>query len=197
VSLPNLNWLQVPDSTIDKLIGTLILNTYDEFKPEGNLRPILHASVASHLMYDRDVVRDYNATKLPGSPFVHTKLHQSFIDASIFDDRAIAGLPQNASDDLKAISTLNLWGEIIREKFYESNPDFQPLSNSSNSETVVKVMNQLGNTCSRIANENRELRQQMSLLNARVESLDQFIRECIPNIIVQSQITRKVIQEAQ
>ena len=187
MSLPNLNWLQVPDSTIDKLIGTLIVNTYDEFKPEGNLRPILRASVASLLMYDRDVVRDYNATKLPGSPFVHAKLRQSFIDASIFDDRALAGLPHNASDDLKAISTLNLWGEIIRKKFYESNPDFQPLSNSSNSETVIRVMNQLGNTCSSIANENRELRQQVSLLNARVESLDQFIRECIPNIIVQSQ----------
>jgi TolA-binding protein len=55
------------------------------------------------------------------------------------------------------------------------------------SETVAKVMNQLGNTCSRIANENRELRQQVSLLNARVESLNQFIRECIPNVIVQSQ----------
>jgi hypothetical protein len=77
---------------------------------------------------------------------VHTKLRQSFIDASIFDDCAIAGIPDNATDDLKAIAMLNLWGEITRENFYESNLDFQPLSNSSNSETVVKVLNQLGNT---------------------------------------------------
>ena len=138
-------------------------------------------------MLTPDVVRDYNAAKIPGSPFVHTKLHQSFIDASIFDDRAIAGHPYTASDDRKAIAMLNLWGEIIREKLYESNPNFQPLSNSSNSETVVKVLNRLGNTCTSSANENRDLRQQVSLLNARVESLDQFIRECIPKIIVQSQ----------
>jgi hypothetical protein len=49
-------------------------------------------------------------------------------------------------------------------------------------------MNQFGNTCTTLANENRELRQQVSLLNARVESLDQFIREWIPSII-QSQET--------
>jgi hypothetical protein len=180
--------LQVPDSTIDKLIETLILNTYDEFKPEGKLRQILLASVASLIMYDRYVVRDYNLAKVPGSPFVHTKLRQSFIDASIFDDRAISRLPGNASDDLKAITTLNFWGEIIREKFYETNPDFQPLSNNSNTATVIKVMNQFGNTCTTLANENRELRQQVSLLNAQVESLDQFIREWIPSII-QSQDT--------
>jgi hypothetical protein len=48
-------------------------------------------------------VRDYNLAKVPGSPFVHTKLRQSFIDASIFDDRAISRLPGNAGDDLKQL----------------------------------------------------------------------------------------------
>ena len=52
VSLPNLKWLEVPETTINKLIESLVANTINEFKPNGSLRQILRASIASLIMYD-------------------------------------------------------------------------------------------------------------------------------------------------
>lgn len=147
--------MKVEDSILDKLIGVLVVNSMDEFKPQGKLRPVLRACVASLIMYNRDVQLDYSKVepRLSGVPFIHSKLRQSFIDASVFDDRALVDLPPTASDDMKAVATLDYWGKIIRDKFYESNPDFQPLTDTSNSEKVVTALNKIGHTCAGMAKE--------------------------------------------
>ena len=170
VSLPNLKWLEVPETTIDKLIASLITNTVDEFQPNGSLRQILRASIASLIMYDRDVVSDFKRANKNGVQFVHARLRQSFINTSTFDDRATVNLPTDTTDDAKAIATLNYWGEILRSKFRESNHDFQPLDGASNIERVISVLNKIGGTCADVARENRELRHEVTALTARVES---------------------------
>jgi hypothetical protein len=78
VSLPNMRCLDVPDALIDKLISKLIINSMSEFGLNGHLRPILHACVASLIMYVRDVVRDFNKKNRDGTrtQFIHAKLCQ-------------------------------------------------------------------------------------------------------------------------
>jgi hypothetical protein len=142
----------------------------DEFKPNGSLRQILRACVASLIMYDRDVVCDFKRANKNGVQFVHAKLRQAFINTSTFDPRATTDLPPNATNDMKAIVTLNYWGEILRNKFRDSNQDFQPLSGTSNNETVISALNKISGVCADIARENRELRHEVNALTATVES---------------------------
>jgi hypothetical protein len=71
---------------------------------------------------------------------------------------------------MKAIATLNYWGEILRNKFRDSNQDFQPLSGTSNNETVISALNKISGVCADIARENRELRHEVNALTATVES---------------------------
>lgn len=66
-------FLVVSDSLIDKLISELIVNNMSEFSPNGHLRPILRACVASLIVYDRDVVRDFNKRNRDGTQFIHAK----------------------------------------------------------------------------------------------------------------------------
>jgi hypothetical protein len=80
--------------------------------------------ITHHYMHDRDVVSDFKRANKSGVQFVHARLSQSFINSSTFDARAIIDLPTDATDDAKAITTLNYWGEILRNKFCESNQDF-------------------------------------------------------------------------
>jgi hypothetical protein len=109
-----------------------------EFGPNEHLRPILHACVASLIMYDRDVVRNFNKTNRDGThtQFIHAKLRQLFIQASVYDTHATSRLPDGASDDTKAIATLNYWGQIIREDFHNQ------MLTSSHSQTraIVKLL---------------------------------------------------------
>ena len=58
VSLPNLHCLGQPDAIINcvRVVEQLVPNSFDEFKEEGRLRPVLLAAVASLMMYDREVV---------------------------------------------------------------------------------------------------------------------------------------------
>jgi hypothetical protein len=51
VSLPSLKWLEVPETTINKLIASLVTNTVDQFEPNESLRQILRGSIATLIMY--------------------------------------------------------------------------------------------------------------------------------------------------
>jgi hypothetical protein len=117
VSLPSLKWLEVPETTINKLIASLVTNTVDQFEPNESLRQILRGSIATLIMYDLDVVSDFKRANKDGVQFVHARLCQSFINTSTFDARATVNLPTDATDDAKAIATLNYWGEILPTKF--------------------------------------------------------------------------------
>lgn len=121
-------------------------------------------------MYDRDVVSDFKRANKNGVQFVHARLRQSFINTSTFDARATVDLPANATDDAKAIATLNFWGGILRTKFRESNHDFRALDGASNIERVIDALNKISGTCADVARENRELRHEVAALTARVES---------------------------
>ena len=160
----------MPKEVTDKLIEELIPNSMSEFKSEGHLRPVLCACVASLIMHDREVVMDFNRAKISGTSFIHAKLRQSFIRASVYDNRATSSLEANASNDMKAIATLNYWGDVIRKHFHESNIDFQPLTNESNSAEVVKALNDIAKSQSMLTNENIELRNEIKVLHATMES---------------------------
>ena len=170
MALPSLECLGVPKEVTDKLIEELIPNSMSEFKSEGHLRPVLCACVASLIMHDREVVMDFNRAKISGTSFIHAKLRQSFIRASIYDTRATSSLEANASNDMKAIATLNYWGDVIRKHFHESNIDFQPLTNESNSAEVVKALNDIAKSQSMLTKENIELRNEIKVLHATMES---------------------------
>ena len=58
VSLPKFRCLNIDQHIIDKLIDELVLNSFDEFRIHGRLRPVLEASLASMIMYDIDIIRD-------------------------------------------------------------------------------------------------------------------------------------------
>lgn len=166
---PNLRCLGVAKEVTDKLIQALVVNSMPEFEKSGGLYPVLEICVASLLMYDKDVRLDFKEAG-KGTPFIHVKLRQSFVNAGVFDQRATAKCPADASDALKAVATLDYWGEMIHDNFVKSNPDFQPLTDTSNSKAVVDALNRIGKLNSDLYNENRELRNEMKILCATIET---------------------------
>jgi hypothetical protein len=161
--------LGVAREVTHKLIEALVVNSMPEFEKSGGLYPVLEICVASLLMYDKDVRLDFKEAG-KGTPFIHVKLRQAFVNAHVFDQRAAAKFPPDASDALKAVATLDYWGEIIRDDFVKSNTDFQPLTDSSNSKAVIDTLNRIGKSNSDLYNENRELRNEIKILRATIET---------------------------
>ena len=58
---PSLSCLNVPADVMNTFLNKLVVNTFKEFMPNGGLRPMLEACVASLLRYDRDVISDTNS----------------------------------------------------------------------------------------------------------------------------------------
>lgn len=155
VTMPTLRCLDLADSIINQLIGSLIMNSFDEFKPEGCLWPILLACVASLIMYDRDVRTDMGPTNA-----ISLALREAIKSASIIDSRATSNDPSDI---------LNLWGGIIRADFEHNNPDFQTLTNACNSTQVVTALNQISTAFSSLQRDNIELNRNVQHLSTLVE----------------------------
>ena len=124
VSMPNLSCLEVSMEVINKLVNKLVAISLPDFKENGRLRPILLASIASLIMYDQDVIRDLKTV----DNAVSLALRKAFKDTNTIDPRTPSNNP---------VATLMLWGQIIKKNFHDSNPDFQPLTDSSNSLQVI------------------------------------------------------------
>ncbi len=151
VSLPQLSCLGVSEEVINKLIGHLVPISLPDFLPNGRLRPILLASIASLLMYDEDVIRDLKTA----DNAVSLALRRAFKETKIGDRDPVA--------------TLKLWGQLIRKDFHDRNPDFQSLTDSSNSTQVVNSINHIGRVVSNLQQENRELKALVTSMAASME----------------------------
>ena len=90
--------------------------------------------------------------------------------ATKIDDTYNDSIPAGSSQELKAITTLNYWGDLIRDNFHTSNPDFHKLTNESNAGEAIRVLNTMAKSLSRICNENIELRNEVKILHATIES---------------------------
>lgn len=156
VSLPQLSCVEVSEEVINKLIDHLAPISLPDFLPNGRLRPILLASIASLLMYDEDVIRDLKTV----DNAVSLALRRAFKETKIVDPRA-------RSDD--PVATLKLWGQLIRKDFHDRNPDFQSLTDSSNSTQVVNSINHIGSVVSNLQQENRELKALVTSMAASME----------------------------
>ena len=156
VHMPNLSCLGVPEAVINSLIDRLVAISLPDFFPGGRLRPILLASIASLLMYDQDVIRDLGTV----DNAISLALRQAFKDTNTVDYRA---------ESVDPIATLKYWGQVIRKDFHDSNPDFQSLTDSSNSTQVVNAINHIGTSVSCIQQENRELKAMLTSMSASME----------------------------
>jgi hypothetical protein len=58
VYLPNLSCLKVTNGVINNLIDHLVANSLPQFNPDGTLRPLLCACIASMIMYDDAIITD-------------------------------------------------------------------------------------------------------------------------------------------
>ena len=67
------------------------------------------------------------------------------------------------------VATLKLWGQLIRKDFHDRNPDFQSLTDSSNSTQVVNSINHIGRVVSNLQQENRELKALVTSMAASME----------------------------
>lgn len=83
VFLPNLRCVGVSKTTIDDLIAKLAPCSLPAFSPQGNLYPILEASVASLIMYDTEVTADLGPRNA-----VSLALRDGFKAANISDSRS-------------------------------------------------------------------------------------------------------------
>ena len=156
VYMPNMSCLNVSDKVINKLIDHMVPISLADFYTDGRLRPILLASIASLLMYDEDVIRDLKTS----DNAVSLALRQAFRESNTVDHRA-------GSED--PIATLKLWGQIIRKNFRDSNPDFQSLTDSSNSTQIVNGVNHIGTVVVSLQHENQELKAIVTSMSASME----------------------------
>ena len=161
VSLPNLRCLGQPDAIINRVVEQLVPNSFDEFKEEGRLRPVLLAAVASLMMYDREVVAVIGPNNAPS-----LALREAFQKTRTVDSRAP---PSSTASGPNPIDTLKYWGECIRKNFVESNPDFQPLTNNSASLQVVSAINQIASSYNNLQQENVEQRLEIRRLTTIAE----------------------------
>ena len=122
--------MEMANSIIKQIIGSLIMNSFEEFKPEVSLWPVLLVCVEYLIMYDPYFMNNMGPTNE-----ISLALCEATKTASIIDDLAATNYPYDI---------LNHWRGIICADFERNNPDFQPLTNSINSTQVVKVMNQIG-----------------------------------------------------
>ena len=156
VYMPNLSCLEVPMEVINKLIDKLVAISLPDFKENGRLRPILLASIASLIMYDQDVIRDLKTI----DNAISLALRKAFKDTNTIDPRALSNDP---------VATLMLWGQIIKKNFHDSNPDFQPLTDSSNSLQVINGINHIAKMYSSVLQQNNEMRGQLTSMAASLE----------------------------
>ena len=160
VFLPTFASTGASQATIDQLLSQLLVVTVPEFQPEGRLRPVLLACIASMLMYDGDVSADLG----PSNAITQT-LKAAFKRANIIDPRT--GLPGPGS----SVATMKLWGDEIKEAFQRSNPDFQPLTNESNSVQVVNALNHMGTATASVNRAFATLKTEYARCVAAEESL--------------------------
>lgn len=107
VYLPNLSCLKVTNGVINNLIDHLVANSLPQFNPDGTLRPLLCACIASMIMYDDAIITDLgymNAASIA--------LRNAFQNSKTVDPRA----------ENDPHGTLKLWGDIIRKDFQTNNP---------------------------------------------------------------------------
>jgi len=161
VSLPSLQCLGQQDTIINRLVDQLVVNSFEEFEPQGRLRPVLLASVASLIMYDREVVADIGPTNAPS-----LALREAFKQTRTIDNRA----PSSSASGPDPIDTLKYWGDCIRKNFVESNPDFQPLTNDSNSVQLVSAINQIASSYNNLQQVNKEQSLEIRHLTTIVEA---------------------------
>ena len=76
---------------------------------------------------------------------------------------------RSGSED--TVATLRYWGKIIRDDFIASNPDFHPLTNTSNSTEVVNSINSIGRSYTALRQENAELKSELSHVSTVAEGL--------------------------
>ena len=155
VHSPNLECLNLPESTINSLIDGLVLNSFDEFKVQGGLRPTLRSSIASLIMYDPDVKTDLTPRNC-----ISLALREAYERLKLIDSRA---------SEPTVNATIALHAELIRKDFRNKNKDFCPLELSSSNVQTVNAMNQIGSSVASIQIDQIELRQQVRHLINVVE----------------------------
>lgn len=106
-------------------------------------------------MYDVQVTSDLGATNA-----VSLALRNGFKAAKILDPRSSCGT---------YIGALKCWSELISKDFKSRNPDFQPLTNASNSIQVINTLNQQSVVLSQCVNELADLKRQNILLQSLLE----------------------------
>ena len=78
--MSTLKWLDLANSTINYIIVSLIMNKFDDFKPEDPLWPVILACVEYLIMYDHDVMTDMGPKNK-----ISLALHEARKIASIID----------------------------------------------------------------------------------------------------------------
>ena len=143
------NGLDVTEEKINRVIDHLVKNSFEEFKHEGRLRPLLRACIATIIMYDEDVMIDLgrrdNAMSLT--------LRQAFKNAKAIDS--------TKTEDV--IGAIKEWGEVISKDYWEINPDFHTLTAESNSSQVVTSINQIGTYVAGIQKDNVDLKRDVQV----------------------------------
>ena len=86
--MPTIKWLELDDSIIKKIIGNLIMNSFDKFKPEGYLWSVPLAGVSHLIVYDWYVMTDM----FPKNS-ISLDLHEDIEIESIIDSRAATNDP--------------------------------------------------------------------------------------------------------
>ena len=144
VCLPTFSSTGAAQHTIDRLLDNLLVVNVPEFKPDGRLRPLLLACIASMIMYDSDVCAQLG----PNNAITKT-LKDAFNAANIVDVRA---------SSVRPAATLRCWGNLIHDDFQKKNADFQPLTNDSNSVEVVNALNHMGTSVASLLKDNAKMR---------------------------------------
>ena len=107
---------------------------------------MLEACVASLLRYDRDVIRDTNSVNA-----ITVVLCEAY------------KATYKCSTDI-AIGSMREWGKLICSDFEKNNPDFHPLTNTSNSVQVVATLNNIGTSVAQLQWANLELHKDIATL---------------------------------
>lgn len=152
---PNLRCLGVEKEITDGLIKVLVNCSLPDFLPNGRLYPIIEICIASLIMYDVRVSSDLGTNNA-----VSLALRNGFKAANVLDPRASCGTSTGA---------LKCWSELIWNDFRSRNPDFQPLTNASNSIQVINTLNQQSTFLSQCMNELADVKRQNILLQSLIE----------------------------
>ena len=139
--MPTLKFLDLVNIIINQIIGSLVVNSFYKFKPEGSLWPVLLACMASLIMYYQDFMTDMGPTNASSLAFFGAIKTAYIIDSC------------EATNETSGI--LNYWGGIISAGFEWKNPDFQPVTNVSNSTQAVTALNHIVTEFSSLQHEPR------------------------------------------